>query len=845
MSRDTAFILDPSRRYLRDSRRVNGSMGKRLKLRGVDDGRYDGQLLPCSGLSKWSFNPRATFDGTIFRLPWRRPEQSDTSKISKASFTASRMCEMLAHFFDQATSTCLFTRNVREISAFRRARDGSISQLWSVKTPDIQAISSPIGAGLTGYSSRRHSLDVLNSEAACFATVKREEWVVTLQDLQPDQSKVLERNLVRHLQAGVAARLNRSGASSQTNDQNRKAQDIGRLHATLPIPYGDLRLPAHLHASGIILSSDRRTPRLDRDADDTPRNEETRVNLWLLQDVLPQLYLHAIAEITQFGAEIEGGTFWPTAHSQLPHISQILCQAMLGSYFPTYPHPILRDINGRLVRPSEAVISKGTTGDVAASSRRIMRALAVDSYVTPAPFNVRLVPDAAWAAIRTDDAYFVQQMLLLHRDRLLQLFNGSNIKWEDIDNLATFLLASLTPQNLVGLPLLPTIDGQLRFLGSSSDTPIFFGLSYAQRELFGQLAPQCIANATLSTANLKTLTQSAHTNLRPAGEGMASHLLTERFRAAETTTMPSMLCGSQDTTSRSPREWLVSFWGAANKPEITYCDKLAIVPVHCDSKVANVVISPNFCRTGPVVSMPADAEITSALLQCNRIYVVDPAEVPALRLSPFSHLQLLECFSKMCVPSHEIRANFSADSWEQLASWIARFCGAYGTKRLARGILELLRVLPIWKARTINGEEDFYASTEVVVLPEGVAMSTAFFKPQTLYAQPPPQLRPLLTELSRTTLSLRDLQQYIILPMAIRQDQFDAYKPVFEALLHLCETGISELYLTRFVPNCRGGLVAPSEVSERPSSRMNRQMRLRPFVPAIFSSMTTRLGSLR
>ena len=116
LSRDRLYIFDPTLEHLGKEIRSPALPGKRLKFRTriIQNSK---QLDPYENL--FGFDGRERYDGTMFRLPFRK----SPSELSGKCYTENTAMELLEDIYHCSESLVLFLQHVQTIS-FQRINNG-------------------------------------------------------------------------------------------------------------------------------------------------------------------------------------------------------------------------------------------------------------------------------------------------------------------------------------------------------------------------------------------------------------------------------------------------------------------------------------------------------------------------------------------------------------------------------------------------------------------------------------------------------------------------------------------------------------------------------------------------
>ncbi|KAG0058784.1 hypothetical protein BGZ89_000970 [Linnemannia elongata] len=261
ISGDQLMMIEPHERIfngLRSEFNEGAVLGSFLKEnQGVK--KFPDQLKVFSVLEDIDFTK--SYNGTIFRLPLRTPEQAKTSLLSKYSHTPQEVLEMLMRLKDEALKAILFLKHIQKILIYERKED----QDTPIKLFEIDIVNAAeVGAQrlqlINAFKQHVQSAGSLDQDAVLQCSVRptfrmahwgglttEETWQITtwIGNIDKTRTAMLEDsngdvNIAEHKLipwVGIAA----------PTDPGVKL-DVAGLFCFLPV--GDIRLPFPVHVNG-------------------------------------------------------------------------------------------------------------------------------------------------------------------------------------------------------------------------------------------------------------------------------------------------------------------------------------------------------------------------------------------------------------------------------------------------------------------------------------------------------------------------------------------------------------------------------------------------------------------
>ncbi|KIM49917.1 hypothetical protein M413DRAFT_439046 [Hebeloma cylindrosporum] len=261
ISRDTVLILDPSAKYLPPG--PHGWRRTALTRKISDIARlYPDQFKPYHDLG---FSPSSpNFDGTIFILPL-------TSSIAERSSDFQATLDLIKGSYRDLSKNAFFFTKLEKISALYLAAAKAPNPLWRL-------------------TATRNPIPSANNLSQCILGINRveEEWLIATSNETriPNCHDVTARGLKLQTQSAMKVQL----AIRVTLKDTKEPQSY--LFSTLRLPKST-SLPFHLH-SRFAISSNRQSIVFDPADSFNNRDSKTSFNVWILEEIVPPLYLSAL-----------------------------------------------------------------------------------------------------------------------------------------------------------------------------------------------------------------------------------------------------------------------------------------------------------------------------------------------------------------------------------------------------------------------------------------------------------------------------------------------------------------------------------------------------------------------
>ncbi|KAG9010519.1 hypothetical protein FRB94_010285 [Tulasnella sp. JGI-2019a] len=768
VSGDHAVFLDPSGAYLHGTVRGSKRTAWFKPLKHFQR-NYPELLRPLDGLFGFS-EGKPSYDGTLFRLSLRTPQQAKDSKLSDKPWGIMELNDLMrTKFYDQAKKSLFFSR-ILKISAHQRNPGKDNSDMWSVREANLERLNrDQVDRG-------RPESTEMHLEMTKAGSTRVQKWLIYF--LQTDHNGIPEkfRPLIHDHRLpppsiGLAMRLAPQDATIPPVHS--------RLFATLPLSI-ETKLPVHIHASW-ILARDRRAIRFDAKDADGERPLDTQYNLYLLEDLIPELYLRMLATLASQYPD-DWGRCWPVkTHEYLQPMVTALYEQFVGT-----THKVCRTIKGDIVTPAEAIFPISKSRDV----ETLFKALRLPQLVHPLPFDTSFV---AWEGLQTDDASKVAEVLHAHSETVVQLFNeGSqssshSLSKKNLEGIIEYLAKA--KQDLIGLPLLRLGNGDVTILEDVSRPWIFRDIACCSlvigstptsiSVLFGS---ESVVDPELSCETCEILIKSGG-NVRNLDEDGLRRLLGQLPKPI---TPRTKLNFSKDVMAWLPK--LLDFLAACQTLTLEDVSDLPLIPV----RNGNTAISLTKSRESTVFTSSSLGD-TSRINPAIHLGILVTDPIPGLPPpSPVDLARLMNAFRSLEKDLGTLNREVSPHDWKLVTQWIRE--GLAGFRRLNPGDRETLLALPIFEARK-GGKSSTKASrpaNEIHMLPAETQLELAvrYLPHSTCFADHSYDLSVVLEDFPEQVLSHNCLLQRLQLPPAISGDEEHYFKHVFEVIISHWRGGI-------------------------------------------------------
>ncbi|KXN87239.1 Sacsin [Leucoagaricus sp. SymC.cos] len=444
VSQDQVLFLNPCQAHLsvgRATLRLPLSTVRRL---------YSDHLGPIIGL--FNFNPPVDttqeyrYQGTIFWLPTRSTSQFLPEKepiFRRTTLSLGKIVES----FEMLAERCLLFASARSIRCFER-KDRQISPTWSFTASRYTPFEDT--------PSRIQPRVVLQTVTIRGSIRPRpQEWRVLSITVDSEQHPPTVSSLQEQyrLRFPLIVRM----ATRTGTDQEKQYC----LFSTLPLPIS-IHLPVHISAP-LILASDRRSIRLDEHGSD-----ETAYNQWLLSTIIPQLYLHVLADRSSLS---DNKMYWP-GNGKTDYVMEeygVISSSIMKGVCKTIPSSNLSVFRSEYtpcpLSPQEARI----VYDLPSSVSETIKVLQPPGAVELPLAVCRQLREGR--GVQFIDAQYLHQCMVNHHT----LLTSQLLEPKRLQSLIHFLLNNSWRPCLDGLRLLPLEDGSYATFGRCS-MPLFYVL---------------------------------------------------------------------------------------------------------------------------------------------------------------------------------------------------------------------------------------------------------------------------------------------------------------------------------------------------------------------------------
>ncbi|KAG8972482.1 hypothetical protein FRC05_009835 [Tulasnella sp. 425] len=811
------LLLDPSQRYLPRSRAGTTRTGIRVSL-SICAMKYPDQLKPLEGL----FGFRAAdgyYNGTIFRFPLRTASQAAKSKLSKNSFSAVGVSDVVNRFYGYANQSLFFTKSVGSISAMRRDPDLSqdLHRIWSVT-----ASRETIRDGLENSMLASYMQLQLTTPNSGRTTTER--WLVTQTrmdqaEFPPAFQHLFSRYRLPSPSFGIA--------------MNLSAKDVptdSRLFATLPLPVS-ISLPIHIHATW-ILAQDRRSIRCDAPDAGGNRSMDSQYNRHLLENVIPGLYLRSLAVIVNHYPTLIRH-FWPRKSQD--GLSQIVGSAFYKQLISS-TEPVLLTVEGKPIAPVDAIVHLYRMSPAAV--RKVLTELNVPNYVSTPHFDMSFLDD--WGSLRRDSPTEVAMLLREYVTDVWRLWHSPpqptgtrKFSTEEALSILEYLMKERVP--LSGVPLLLRGDGELAVFQNSDHRSVFASHRGDIAELFGGNTVVSTAVAELVAEKLSQL--GVNVKMLDA-EGMR-----ELLRNHHDPITPAR----QKSTDEPQREWhtkLLTFLARPTSPaKIADLANLPLLP----TVGRDIAISLDYANEDSVWWRSAleDQSLTTVIRQLGVISVdLLPGEL--LKMESIDLPRVLQLLARFEHDLQRIHEQVQQEDWVNFVGYLKTWILPAQLARLSGPDFKTLANIPIFEGRQGANHLPFVSSSQVHMMPERVSLETVarYLPNDTIFAIPSMELVAILKRGHghNRILSFESLLHRLQIPDHLPEETDGE----FTALLQLITTNPAGPYHGRLVPDM-------NRITRRPDQMFDHQVELfstafenRPelFIHPTFRDLTDNLLSL-
>ncbi|XP_066931148.1 sacsin-like [Clytia hemisphaerica] len=262
LSGDSIVIFDPHTTYLGDALESKDVPGIRIPLseniKELSSFRHQFEVFDSIFGAKFDFDsevPFTHYEGTLFRLPFRRQETVEKSDIKKLEYSDSEMNKLFENLKSSLHDLILFTEKVKHVEVWEKKGDGLTTKLFEVNKKTINGGSNIIELANQQLSSLQQnphqpicdnsnnlttisSIDVHYGEQLVSST----NWLISSSIGGPQTFNYALQNKGHLPCGGVALPF------TVQNNQKTIKEHNGKLYCFLPLPIKS-HLSVHLNAA--------------------------------------------------------------------------------------------------------------------------------------------------------------------------------------------------------------------------------------------------------------------------------------------------------------------------------------------------------------------------------------------------------------------------------------------------------------------------------------------------------------------------------------------------------------------------------------------------------------------
>ncbi|XP_066482921.1 sacsin-like [Tiliqua scincoides] len=512
------------------------------------------------------------FPGTLFRFPARQ----SPSKVSENLYSSERVQKLLLTFLGDAPISLLFLKNVRRLTLGLIGSDGAINELLraeaSTQGLDIgQGIPCkvPEAAEHYSYSGGNPSVFLPGSESLHSATDSKLDTVATITTLALRGSGIGQASSCDWLVLSAEAKkdafqelwgltVSISSKPALSLAYPLQGHCTGRLSCVLPLPAteeNNTGLPLHISAP-FQLTDDRRHVQWSEEGSQA-RGADGRWNHLLTEELLPVAYCQMVLLTSGYRSNPYGAWPDPQQSQQLRFKALVaqICQRLIGMKLLVQ----VGDGNPRLLHSREAVILPEKVIDKPVGLALEKALKLAGSLLAVAPPHVRRA-----LALGAKDGKAVQEATAKFvRETLRQADHiWSRIPLLEKQLLLEYMAEDECYQELKGLPLLPTANGQFARFGDSGET-VFVENATFPRILLPGLAHRFLRkdlNPNL-LQHLQTIAKKGiFGNLLSLDQTVIEQNLRSSLPTDWVSSNAATIAWCPEDPKQPPLEWLAAFW---------------------------------------------------------------------------------------------------------------------------------------------------------------------------------------------------------------------------------------------------------------------------------------------
>ncbi|KAJ3508077.1 hypothetical protein NLJ89_g5949 [Agrocybe chaxingu] len=504
-------------------------------------------------------------------------------------------------------------------------------------------------------------------------------------------------------------------------------------------------LPMHISAS-FILSPDRRGIRHDEYG-----NPESSYNIWLLSQVIPDLYLFALEQIIRIR---DVRPLFPGLDRGKEDTFSRLVVDGFYSTLKTSTRSIFSSDSSVILTPQTAVISEHEPPSV-------KRALSIigSSNIVTLPGPIRELAIKAGLA-RVDPAFVKEE---ISGKGTTWITNELSEDFKILEDIVEYLTdKGQSAERVLGLQLVPLEDGTFGTIEDKNWHSRYFVWKPKITGMPHNFEPRHFVHPKFKAKDLLKL----DLNIGPLDPASMKRFFEDRFFSLDFGDMGDIV-GPIEAD-----EWVHAFWTSWEEYErlgLKYADisQYALVPTIQHGRC----VSLEQCKNGAVLTVAGTAREKIAMRAVLDVLGVDVSpEFPPLKFETF--LFRISSFQDLI-----------ADKFSQLESGLVDSFATWARSEIGPNIpdhlLPVAQQLPIWPSTFSGSGTELRPASTVHCLPDALSREVA-----AEFLNVPVSSSPSLKHLKGLNISFSEIQNYLVLPASLNEEQLTSYKRFLEIWLN-------------------------------------------------------------
>ena len=659
---------------------------------------------------------------TLFVLPLRQQQGYTSPDI----WSPDRILCKVFGPFEKLAADCLLFSDIQKISCVTQTVEGVVNLLWS-----FRAQKSPIAVQETDYVVTEVEITKFTDDII--------RWKTATTSYPTNRMPLTLRGEVSLTRkpsfAGLAAKLD----GMLSDDHSFKF--FSKLPLSTPTS-----LPMHVMAS-FKLSSDRRQIRVDG-LEELQRN----YNTWLLEDVIPPLYLFFLEHLLLFEDQ-HCRRRWPS------NKGDTLSNYIVDSFYSKHLASSLRHVFRSLYSPPNTLTPRDAVLRINDDNiRRFIDLLAPNEVVELPPGAMEL---AAAAKLPILDTNFVKNGIMKSPETIT---SGSDFGM--IYDIILYLTHEKEDSKILcGLTILPLEDGKFGTLNIRGTKPHYYLWGPKNPKKNHNFDQSCFVHPNMRTKDLPM--EKWKLNFSPLNVSAIKDFVQEKMTRFS----------SRDASARN--QWTESFWDSWEE----YA-RLGLKPEHIDSfELVPTILPPKFvslkeCRDGDALLVrggPATQELRNCLreLELPAVYVDGPIPTSLFGIlndQEYHQMTLGNVISAMGQKSDLVGA-LDDGLREAFAIWARKNINDLSDDQKA-----VAQTLPIWWSASRGAPRALRPRSEIqLLLPDKLALEDVAAFMEDCVADDA-----ALTRLGVKRMVLDELPDRLRLPDVLDEDTLARYKSFYE-----------------------------------------------------------------